>query len=349
MKIRQMVIADLTAVIALWNASVKAGEVVYREIDEAYFEQKFLLNPSYDSSLFLVAEKDNAVIGFISGVMKKVFLANETHENTPGYVTVLFVDKAQRLQGIGTALLNALETIMCAAGKKTVAIAGSNPVNLDWIIPGTPGHDHNNAPGMDVDGQAYPFFVKNGFEEEHREVAMYLDLKNYVWQPEITQRCEQLAAEGVYTGDYDVALNYDFNGMCDRIPSEYWRASIATEIKAWKTGKPTTDIRFLPNGKIPAGPRPLIVATHDKQIVGFTGPVDMQASGRGFFTGICTDPLYERRGIATVLFNLLMQAFVDEGASFSTLFTGDTNHAQKLYLRTGFVVAKRFAMMSRML
>jgi ribosomal protein S18 acetylase RimI-like enzyme len=77
--------------------------------------------------------------------------------------------------------------------------------------------------------------------------------------------------------------------------------------------------------------------------------VDKQPSGRGWFTGICTDPLYERRGIATVLFNLLMQAFIAEGAAFSTLFTGDDNHAQKVYRRAGMRVARRFVIMEKTL
>ena len=78
-------------------------------------------------------------------------------------------------------------------------------------------------------------------------------------------------------------------------------------------------------------------------------PVDKQMSGRGWFSGICTDPQYERRGIASVLFNLLMQEFVDEGAAFSTLFTGDDNHAQKIYKNAGLNVVKRFSIMRKAL
>jgi ribosomal protein S18 acetylase RimI-like enzyme len=96
-------------------------------------------------------------------------------------------------------------------------------------------------------------------------------------------------------------------------------------------------------------PRPILVATCDRHIVGFTGPVDKQKSGRGWFTGICTDPKFERRGIATVLFNLLMQEFIAEGATFSTLFTGNDNHAQRVYLRAGFRIARRFVIMERAL
>jgi hypothetical protein len=42
-----------------------------------------------------------------------------------------------------------------------------------------------------------------------------------------------------------------------------------------------------------------------------------------------------------------MQEFIACGAVFSTLFTGKENHAQQLYLRTGFRVVRRFAIMSR--
>ena len=110
---------------------------------------------------------------------------------------------------------------------------------------------------------------------------------------------------------------------------------------------PCTDIRFIPNGVVPAGPRPILAATHEGKIVCFTGPVDKQKSGRGWFSGICTDPLYERRGIASVMFNLLMQEFVDAGAAFSTLFTGDDNHAQRIYYNAGLRVVKRFSIMRK--
>lgn len=347
MRIRLFTKSDLPAVVTLWNDAASAGEVVYRPIDEAYFMRKFEGDPNWDPKYCLVAEQDGRAVGFIHGLAKKVFLPKETHETSPGFVTVMFVDRACRRNGIGTALLNALLDAFRQNGKKTAACSDQNPLNIDWIIPGTPGHDHNNAPGVDMESAGYPFFLSQGFVERDREVAMYLNLSDYRWTTDITAIRNRLAREGIFTGRYDPSLDYDYDGMCDRIPSEYWRSSIRTEIEAWKTGKPTTDIRFLPNGKVPDGPRPMLVATHEKKIAGFTGPVDRQDSGRGFFTGICTDPLYERRGIATVLFNLLMREFLDEGATFSTLFTGDTNHAQKLYLRTGFRLVRRFAQLSK--
>lgn len=330
MMIRQLQEKDICEVIHIWNQSVEAKEVVYKPLNEALFNEKFLNNPSYDQRYFLVAEDAGKIVGFINGICKKVFLPKETHENTPGFITVFFVEKSMRKSRIGSKLLEALMDMFRKDGKKTISCSGNNPINLDWIVPGTAGHDHNNAPGMDQDCLGYNFLLKHGFEDKYKEVAMYLDLNKYVETPAVKQLQEKLRAEGIETGRYDVSLQYEFDGMCDRVGSEYWRSVLQDE-----TAK--------------ANPRPILAATVPGHIVGFTGPVDKQESGRGWFTGICTDPLYEKKGIATVLFNLLMQEFIAEGASFSTLFTGDSNHAQRLYNRTGFDVVRRFVVMSRSL
>ncbi len=347
--IRPMRESDLSAAVTIWNESVRAGEVVYRPIDGDYFRSKFEEDPNYDPGLILVAEEDGAVAGFVSGAAKKVFLKGESDESTPGYLTCVFVRKAYRGRGIGRALVTALEDIFRARGKRVFACDGGNPVNLDWIIPGTPGHDHNNAPGMDVDCAGYGFLKALGFTDRVREIAMYLNLKDYTPWPETEARRAALAARGILIGRYDASLDYDYDGMCDRVGSEYWRSVLRSEIACHKKGVPNTDIRFIPNGKVPAGPRPILVAVSvpDRAIVAQCGPVDIQESGRGWFTGICTDPLFERQGIASVLFNELMREFIAEGAAFSSLFTGDSNHAQKIYRRAGFTAARRFAVMRK--
>jgi len=319
---------DISGVVALWNRCAEAGEVAYAPLSEARFREKFLDNPNYSAAYSMVAEEEGRVVGFINGIAKSVFLPKETHENTPGFITCFFVDGAHRGRGVGSALLEALLAAFKRDGKTRAACSGSNPINLDWIVPGTPGHDHNNAPGMDESCMGHEFLKKHGFTDRHREVAMYLNLADYAVSADFDEKRQKLAGEGIDTGLYDISLRYDFDRMCDRVGSEYWRNVLREE-----TAK--------------ENPRPILAATHDRHIVGFTGPVDRQTSGRGWFTGICTDPEYERRGIATVLFNLLMQAFIEKGAAFSTLFTGDDNHAQRIYLKTGFRVVRRFMVMDR--
>ena len=52
-------------------------------------------------------------------------------------------------------------------------------------------------------------------------------------------------------------------------------------------------------------------------------------------------------GIGTTIFFMLMRSFKDVGAKFSTLFTGETNPAKKIYDRAGFQVVKTWAVMRK--
>lgn len=303
MIIRRFQQTDIPAIIAIWNASVSAGEVVYKPIDTPYFNEKF------NSSEIFVAEAQGRAVGFVIGAS--------------GFLTAIFVEKAYRGQGVGKALLSAFEK-----GKSFILCREDNPVQLDWLIPGKPGHDHNKAPGMDIGCAGYGFLLSQGYAEQRRDVAMHMDLSEYKASPKIEEIRQKLSDEGIITGPYDPSLGYDYARMCGRLPGEYWQSAIEKAINDPER-------------------RTLLAATDGRCLVGFTGPVGRQASGRGYFLGICTDPAYEKRGIASVLFNLLLQEFIAVGATFSTLYTADTNHAQRVYLRTGFEVVRRFAAMGK--
>ncbi|MBR3794471.1 MAG: GNAT family N-acetyltransferase [Clostridia bacterium] len=325
MRIRTYLKTDLQDIVRLWNDCVSAGEVLYRPLTEAYFEEKFL---RFGGTDIFVAEDEGKFFGFLAGCRQVSFLPGQTEENTPAYLSVIMVDRAHRRCGAGSALLSAFEAHYARLGKKTLAVSSLCPINLDWVIPGTPGHEHNNMPGMDEDCLGYDFLKKRGYGVYVREVAMYLNLAEYVKKPEVEEKRAALLQQGIAAGLYDPAQQAEFDGMCDRVGSEYWRQVLREE-----TAK--------------ENPRPILAAVADGHIVGFTGPVDRQENGRGWFTGICTDPLYEKRGIAGVLFNDLMGEFIKVGAAYSTLFTGTENHAQRLYLKTGFRPARYFAIMKK--
>lgn len=326
MRIRTYLKTDLQEILRLWNDCVSAGEVLYRPLTEAYFQEKFL---DFAGTDVFVAEEEGQLCGFLAGCRQVTFLPGQTEENTPAYLSVMMVDRAYRRCGVGSALLAAFEGHYAAMGKKAYAVSSLCPINLDWVIPGTPGHEHNNMPGIDEECLGYDFLKKRGYAVAVREVAMYLNLAEYAKKPEVEEKRAALLQQGIAAGLYDPAQQAEFDGMCDRVGSEYWRQVLREE-----TAK--------------ENPRPILAAVTDGHIVGFTGPVDRQENGRGWFTGICTDPLYEKRGIAGVLFNDLMGEFIKVGAAYSTLFTGTENHAQRLYLKTGFRPARYFAIMKKM-
>ncbi len=344
MLIRPFLPADIPAAVRVWNECVRQGEVLYAPMTEERFGKTFFDREGCEPDCMFAAEKDGRLCGFVHGVPPESFRGGK-----PGnaYLTVLLDDSASRGQGVGKALLETLCGRMKARGAATLFISSVNPVNLSWIIPDTPGHDHNNMPGLDEDCAGAGFFLHEGFERRYSEVAMYIDLSDYRMSPKVPALQEKLRQEGIVTGPYDPALHCGFDRLCDRVGSEYWHDVLRTEIAAWEAGEPNADSRFWADGIRPAGPRVLLTATHEGEIVGFTGPVDLQKSGRGWFTGICTDPEYGRRGIATALFNLLLQAFREEGAQFTTLFTGMENPAKKIYTEAGLRPARAFTLMAK--
>ena len=328
MTIRIFTVQDLAAVGALWDACRKNDGALYRPFDEGYFKEKFLDGAVYEPALLLVSCEDGKVTGFIAGCRKHAFLPGETEQNTPGYLTTLMVSPAYRKRGTACALLSALEERFRLLGKTKADVSSLNPIDLHWLIPGTPAHEHNNMPGADEENAATGFLLSHGYKPTVHEVAMYLNLSDYKKADFVEQKRSELLRQGIVAGRYDPKENCEWDGMCDRVGSEYWRKVLRDEL-----AKPS--------------PRPLFCARTEGHIVGFTGPADVEESGRGWFTGICTDPLYEQKGIATVLFNDLMNCFISIGAKYSSLFTGTENHAQRLYLKTGFRPARRFAMLRK--
>ena len=342
-QITQLRPEDAKEALALLQTLSDKGEVLYKPIEEEDFLSRFFGENRWG---FTARSDDGKLIGWIHGTAKTSFLNGETAENTPMYLTMILVDEAWRRQGVGTALLEALKQTGREIGKKTLIVSGDNPVHLTWLIPGAGGHDHNNAPGVDENGLGFAFFKKHGFEDKFREISLYMNLKNFQWNPKLDEMIAKLKEEGIYVGRWQMGMGEEYDGMCDRVGSEYWRNVLKRELKAWHTGEPNDDPEHWPDGIQPTGPRPILVAVKDEHIIGFTGPVDLQQSGRGWFTGICADPEWGGRGIGTVLFNMLMREFVEEGAQFSSLFTGLDNHAQKIYMRAGMHVTANFVIMS---
>lgn len=342
-QIRPLTASDAQAAAALLEMIARRGEVLYKPVTAEDFQTRFLCENRW---AFAACDENGTLIGFAHASAKSAFLNGENADNTPLYLTLILVHPEWRRQGVGTALLNAVKAKAAEIGKKNITVTDMNPVHLAWYIPGAPGHDHNNAPGVDENCMGYDFLLKRGFAARVHEQAMYLNLAEYEWNPALDEKAARLAEEGIQVGVWQVGMGEEFDGMCDRVGSEYWRNVLKREIAAWHENRANDDPDLWPDGRKPTGPRPILTAVKDGRIVGFTGPVDKQESGRGWFTGICTDPQAEGKGIGTLLFNLLMKAFVEEGAQFSSLFTGMDNHAQKVYKRAGFKPVAYWAVMS---
>lgn len=329
MTIRVFAEKDIRSAVKIWNEEVASGRVVYAPITEIVFAEVFLKRPEYSEEYMLSAVDDNdELLGFISGMIKREYLSGENFLNTPGYLTFLLVALNWRKQGVGSKLLNALEDRFRAVGKHHVAITYRNPVKIEWIVPTSGGARHNNAPGVPNHSAAASLFLSKAYSTVRTEYGMFLDLSGYEMPNKSKEKEEKLREEGIFIKFYDKEFHNGFEELFDAVNGEVWRKTIRDNFSVKE-------------------PLPVLIASDRGSIVGFAGPIDKEANGRGWFNGIATHPAYERRGIASVLFCRLMQEFRTIGAQYSTIFTDSDNPAFQLYKNVGFCAAVDFLVMEK--
>jgi ribosomal protein S18 acetylase RimI-like enzyme len=326
-EIVQFIDSYVKDVIRIWNEACDSY-MPYKPFDVNGFEGKFINNPHFSYEGTFVAIADDKVVGFANGLYKKSLLPGETHENTPGYITFVLVDRAYRRNGIGQALLGKVEEFLINSGKKQLDIIFFNPINLEWYIPGSDGHDHPNAPGVEYESNAYKLFLKNGYKARTKENSYHCNLDNFKLNEKVISILETLNEKDISIEYYTKLRHVGFDELFDDLKNELWRREIINELEKEDSS-------------------PVLVVNHRGKICGFTGPLRVQPSGRGYFAGIGVHSAYGGMGIGTALFSKLCESLGNEGASFMTLFTGENNPARKMYERTGFEIVKTWSVMRK--
>lgn len=310
----------LSETIDLWNRS--AVHDGYKELTEQLFTDIFLSNPYFDLRTTFVLIEENRVKGFACGC---------TGDDLPlglvaGYVTCIVLDPEAQTDDRYAQLLTALEQRFQSLGKKQAEFLFFNPMLLPWYIPGTPKHEHNNAPGVPVGSKLHAFLLRYGYMERAQECGMYLPLGNFSIPEDIRVKEQKAAQEGYRVGLFDPARHAGVEEMLDGLDNPLWRKQVPEYI---------------------ASSTPILLADHQGRAAGFAGPVIRQDNGRGFFIGIGVHPAHEGHGLGSLLFFKLCEAFRDAGTEYMSLFTGTTNPAMRIYEKAGFKTVKPFAIMRR--
>ncbi len=314
--IRNYTASDGASLLRLWNTlGVKAG---YAPLEQTQFRRLLLEHPDFSPEYTFVLEEEGQVLGFVNGC---------TGDHIPrgdlrGYVSCLLLQN--QTEENTALLLGALEDAFRRAGRTQSAVTFFNPIRLPWIIPGTPGHQHNNAPGVAVDLPLHDAMQKLGYREFARECAMYLDLSDYSTPDWVERKAARMAEEGYTVARYDSRKHRGLEEMVVALENPMWSAEIPA------AGKAGMD---------------LLVGLRGDTCAGFTGPVYPEETGRGYFAGIGVAPQYERHGLGTLLFYRLLQREKEAGAKYMSLFTGQTNHAKQIYLGAGFRIVRTFGVM----
>ena len=324
--IRPLTAADAPAAAALWNACCdEPGGPLYRRLTSAEFDSLFRATGRDFLPMSRLAFDDGRLVGFANGAVRP----GKEH----AYVTVVMVAPTRRRRGTGRRLLVELEHAMRAApGADSVLrfeIVFFNPITLTWIVPGTDGHDHPNSPGVDVAGGAYIFFKNHGYRDFACQNSYYLPLADYRYPSGIDSILSRLTSEGLRICRYDPDRHTGLDELLDDLGSDDWRQIVTSNFASGGPGEP------------------VLIVEDGTRACGFTGPLHVEPSGRGYFAGIGVHSDYRGRGAAKALFAALCSELKSMGADFMSLFTGETNPARNIYEAAGFRIVRCWANMRK--
>ena len=304
-------------------------ENFFFEESEVGFNDKLFNNRLFQEEGSFVALDGEKVIGFISGLVRESDLGNP---NASGFVHTLFVNKEYRRQGVGKELLNHVEAYFKEKGMKNSRWVFLSNINWVWNIPHYPGHIHPGAPCVRINSELYFFLLHNGYSINSIHEGFHLPLEQYELSEEVVKRMEKNAQDGYTVEVYDPEKHYGVEEFCKKIEGS--NAGFAHAIRS-----------NLAKEK----PNPFLVAAHEGKVVGWTGAMYNESTGRGHFDGIIVDSDERSRGLGKLLFCNLCYWSKNNGSKYMTLFTGLDNLARYIYFYAGFKIAQSFADMKKTL
>lgn len=326
MKIENASIKDLQAMCELWN-EVVCEEYFLKPFTYPEFEEKLLTNPDFSfESVFVIYDNDQ-LIAFAIGYLRKKYLENL---DIPGVINMIMVKKSYRNQGIGSSLLDALEKYFKVNNRKKVASTYFLPSCYGWYIPNTNNHDHPCAPGIRINSNEYFFLIHRGYEPYGYQDAFHLDLENYELSKQIKEIIETNKKEQLSIELYDSNKHYGLDEFYQQLNIYDFENVIKENLELEK-------------------PYPFLVVVQKNKIVGWTGAMWNEPSGRGHFDGIAILESVRGKGLGKALFASLAYYNKIHDAKFMTFYTGLNNHARYIYMGAGFKIAMSFCSMAKKL
>jgi GNAT superfamily N-acetyltransferase len=282
------------------------------------FVRQVLLDPNFQPDGAFCAQEAGETVGFCLAIARQVPLENAPPEGDRGYVTLLCVAPDRQRQGIGRRLLQAAERWLGSQGRRSV-----------WVSPYAPGYF---MPGADLAyPAALPFFVKQGYAEVYRPLAMQADLWGLGVPDWVAERERRLKSEGVRVTPYHPRLTLPLLEFAKREFAGDWVRWVREGMAQITLGEPAA--RLIVAWETNADGAP--------QVLGFShflgerfGPIGVASSQRG-------------RGIGQVLMYATLMAQKAQGLRAAWFLWSDDRTAERIYTAAGFREIRRFVLLKK--
>ena len=302
-------------------------EDFFKAMSYEEFVGQMFKNPFFKDEANFIALKDEEVVGFGGAIVKP---SDDGNPNAAGYIHTFIVKKEYRRQGIGSKLLELCEEYIKSKGRKYSRLLFISPINWPWYIPNTDHHMHPGAPAIRINSDMYIFLYHHKYFVNSIHEGFHLPLSEYELPKSVVKKMEENKERGLYVEMYDPNKHYGVEEFCQKI--EKTNAGFANAIR---------------NNLKREKPYPFLCANENGRMVGWTGAIWNEASGRGHFDGIIVDEDIRGAGLGKALFCYLCYQSKLNGAQYMTFFTGLDNPARYIYLSAGFKIAQSFADMKK--
>jgi len=223
---------DEAALLDLWNTAGTA--MGFAPLSQDAFRTLLTGHPNFSPEYTFVLEEQGKILGFTNGCTGDGIPKGDVR----GYVSCVILAPAADTPENTGLLLTALEDAFRKAGRQYSAVTFFNPIRLPWIIPGTPGHQHNNAPGIALDLPLHDRMLALGYQESTRECAMYLNLSDFEMPAWVAEKAEKMASSGYTVARYDPEKHVGLEEMVAALGNSMWSAEIPAAGKSGAAGRP---------------------------------------------------------------------------------------------------------------
>lgn len=302
-------------------------EDFFKELSFEEFSSRLFKNRFFQPEGNFVALDGDKVVGFGGALVRP---NDDNNPKASGYIHTFIVKKEYRRQGIGSKLLQLCEDYIKSKGRSSARLVFLSPINWPWYIPHTEHHEHPGTPAIRINSEMYIFLYHHNYFVNSIHEGFHLPLSEYELPQSVVKKMEDNKQRGLYVEIYDPKKHYGVEEFCNKIQAG--NEGFANAIRS-NLAKPE--------------PKPFLCANENGRMVGWTGAMWNEETGRGHFDGIIVDEDIRGAGLGKALFCYLCYQSKLNGAQYMTFFTGLDNPARYIYLAAGFKIAQSFADMKK--
>ena len=307
MTIRKIEARDAQNAIRLWNESLTEDK-----INKENFYSRIICDVNFDPDLYLLAEENGKLTGFVYGVKRRVTDEAAGLQPKNAWIAAMGVCPDNRRKGVGKALVKAIEDALRKRGAKTLDL-GAYATN--YFFPGIDKEKY--AAGVE-------FFKSMGYEEKGTCASMDLNLRGYATPAKYRKKKAELEERGYVFGSFkmeDCLPTFDF--LRAHFPS--WLPIVRTNILRGD-GEETIQLAWDPTGTVVGYAMRAMDGTP-----GRFGPFGVAASQQG-------------TGLGGILFHNLVSDMVERRIFYTWfLWTGGRN--LDIYATWGMKIFRQYLMM----